>query len=96
MKEDPDPANSQGQEEGNSSETWTSWLNTCSPVQHTLLTACMVEMYKETRIRPLVLVNINPALIIIEFFRPVKHQFMGFVTYISEIVRSFRKGGTIS
>lgn len=55
MREAPDPANSLGQEEDDSSETWTSWLNTCSPVQHTLLTACMVETYKETKVKPLAL-----------------------------------------
>lgn len=46
MTEGPDPANSQGQEAGDSSETWTSWLNTCSPVQRTLLTAYMMKMCK--------------------------------------------------
>lgn len=64
MKEAPDPANSQGQEEDGSSETWTSWLNTCSPAQRTLLTACMVEMYRKTRVRPLALMIINLTLIL--------------------------------
>lgn len=42
MREAPDPENSQGLVGDDSSETWTSWLNTCSPAQRTLLTACMV------------------------------------------------------
>lgn len=42
VREAPDPENSQGLVGDDSSETWTSWLNTCSPAQRTLLTACMV------------------------------------------------------
>lgn len=42
MREAPDPENSRGPVGDDSSETWTSWLNTCSPAQRTLLTAYMV------------------------------------------------------
>lgn len=91
MRETPDPENSQGQEEDDSSETWTSWLNTCSPIQHTLLTACMVEMYKEIKVKPLALMMSLQLIFIISF--PVR---MGFGTYIGEVVGSLRKGGTIS
>lgn len=42
MREAPDPENSQVLVGDDSSETWTSWLNTCSPAQRTPLTACIV------------------------------------------------------
>lgn len=54
MREAPDPANSQGLVEDDSSETWTSWLSTCSPAQRTLLTACMVgKCTNKVKVRPL-------------------------------------------
>lgn len=43
MREGPDPTNFQEQEEDGSSGIWISWLNTCSPIQRTRLTACKVE-----------------------------------------------------
>ncbi len=86
MREGPDPAKSQGQEEDDSSETWTSWLNTCSPVQRTLLTACPVEMHKETRVRPLELMMMNPKTYFPESVG----------TYISEVVGRLRKGSTVA
>lgn len=50
VREAPDPANSQGLVEDDSSETWTSWLSTCSPAQRTLLTACVVrKVYKQSQ-----------------------------------------------
>lgn len=92
MREAPDPANSQGQEEDDSSVTWTSWMNTCSPVQRTLLTACIVETYKETRVRPLARMTMNPTL---KFIAPFSMS-VSLGTYIGKIVGSLRKGSTVS
>lgn len=90
MRKAPDPVSFQGQEVGESSGIWTSWLNTCSPIQHTLLTACNVQRnqskisYSNDDSKD---VYGNLAILSVK---------MGLGTYISEVVGSLRKGGTIS
>lgn len=92
MREAPDPANSQGLVEDDSSETWTSWLSTCSPAQRTLLTACMVgKCTNKVRVRPLAVV----MTMSLEVIRNVLSEW-AHVTYICEVVGSLREGGTIS
>lgn len=64
VREAPDPENSQGLVGDDSSETWTSWLSTCSPAQRTLLTACMVgKRTNKVKVRPLVLRIASPQVI---------------------------------